>query len=531
MKFPSLIIKLGILSSLYFLTARLGLSIAAVSRFATAVWPPTGIALAALLLFGLRLWPGVIIGAFAANLSLGAPPLAALGVAIGNTLEAICGAVLLLSLKDFHKSLDRIKDVSSFIFLAAGISTLVSPTIGISSLKLANQISRSEIPYAWTTWWLGDLIGDLVIAPVLLVCLARPNLNWNPRRTLEAVSLIISVTLINLLIFVNIRSARDPLWKPYFSFPLLFLASARFDQSGATLMTLLTSMISILATIKGYGPYSADLLDVNLIHLQAFMGTLAVTGLYVAATNMERKRAISALQRAIRTKEDLVAIVSHDLKNPLSAIQLNAQLISLKLREVHTVIDTQPLTTIQKLVSRMNNLIYDLLDLAKMEAGRLSIDQKSIEIGGLLKSALEMLQPIALEKSIQLTIESSSTAGLFISCDPERILQVFSNLIGNAVQHSPKRGTVLLKVTSSKNQVTFLVQDSGKGIPEQELSHIFERYWQSNTTHRTSAGMGLYITKGIIEAHGGKIWVDSQPGKGSKFFFTLVKAERTGHAA
>src|SRR5439155_2510273 len=164
------------LTSIYAGAARTGLMLDAIAGFATLVWAPTGIALAALLLFGYRLWPAVFVGAFAVNLWTGAPMLAALGIAVGNTLEAVAGAFALRRIPGFRLALDRLEDVASLIVVAAGVCTTISASIGVASLALAGTIGPSQISVTWRAWWLGDFVGALVVAPFLLVLLSDRRL-------------------------------------------------------------------------------------------------------------------------------------------------------------------------------------------------------------------------------------------------------------------------------------------------------------------------------------------------------------------
>src|SRR5437868_4808775 len=157
------------LTIIYAGAARAGLMLDAIAGFATLVWAPTGIALAALLLFGYRLWPAVFLGAFAVNLWTGAPLVAALGIALGNTLEAVAGTFALRRIPGFRPALDRLEDVASLIVVAAGVCTMISASIGVISLALAGTITPSQIAVTWRAWWLGDLVGALVVAPLLLV--------------------------------------------------------------------------------------------------------------------------------------------------------------------------------------------------------------------------------------------------------------------------------------------------------------------------------------------------------------------------
>src|SRR2546428_9165117 len=170
------VVRMVVLGVCYVATAKFGLSLDAVHSVATAVWPPTGIALVALVLGGCRLWPGIAVGAFLVNLWAGAPVPVACGIALGNTLEALVGTVLLQRLAGFSPALDRLRDVLSLVVLAAGLSTLVSATVGVTSGWLGGIIPTATFGKAWRTWWLGDAMGDLVVAPLLFVWSGRGRL-------------------------------------------------------------------------------------------------------------------------------------------------------------------------------------------------------------------------------------------------------------------------------------------------------------------------------------------------------------------
>src|SRR4030095_2743630 len=162
-------LRMGVLGVLYVATGKLGLALDAVHGFAAAVWPPSGIALVALVLYGARLWPSIAVGAFLVNWSAGAPVLVAWGMALGNTLEALVGTMLLTRVVQVRPTLDRVRDVWGVIVLAAGLSTLISATVGVTSGWLGGVIPAALYGKAWGTWWTGEALGVLVVAPLLFV--------------------------------------------------------------------------------------------------------------------------------------------------------------------------------------------------------------------------------------------------------------------------------------------------------------------------------------------------------------------------
>src|SRR3990170_4910377 len=174
------------LAALYFLAGKLGLQLAIAHPSATAVWPPTGIALAAFLLYGRRLWPAVFVGAFLVNLTTPGTVATALGIAIGNTLEGVVGAALVERWADGRRAFQRAPAVVTFALLAAMLSTLISPTLGVGSLALGGFMPPGEHQTTWLTWWLGDMGGALVVTPALLMWMANPRVHWSREQRVEA---------------------------------------------------------------------------------------------------------------------------------------------------------------------------------------------------------------------------------------------------------------------------------------------------------------------------------------------------------
>jgi chemotaxis family two-component system sensor kinase Cph1 len=249
------------------------------------------------------------------------------------------------------------------------------------------------------------------------------------------------------------------------------------------------------------------------------------------ALEMDLVRQVVREQDAVQARDDLVAVVSHDLKNPLGVIQLHAGLIMRALplgdegpwRRVQTYTER-----LQRSAERMTTLIRDLLDLSKIEAGRFTIEPRPEEAAELLEESVEALRPLAEQKRLKLTWQSQERPAR-VCADRERIFQVLSNLLGNAIKFTPEGGAVHLRFEQEEAEVRFSIQDTGPGIPAELQPHLFHRYWQAQRGSRRGSGLGLYISKGIIEAHGGRVWAESQPGQGSTFHFTLPVV--TGPAA
>ncbi len=282
--------KLALVALVYVLTAKAGLALAFENSSVTAIWAPTGIALAALVLGGARLWPGVAIGALLANAWTGLPVLTLLAITAGNTLEALAGAYLLRAAR-FRPTLERVRDVLALIVLAAGVSTLVSASIGVSALQLGGQLETGAAGAALRTWWLGDIGGALLVAPLLLVLaqLRPASLRLTRGRVLEAAALGAATIVLTVLVF----SDQAPL--AYFVLPLPIWAALRFRQAGAVVVGIVVAAIVVASTAAGTGPFTQGSPDVNLLIAQTFVGIGAAIGLLLAAVTAERSRAQGAL--------------------------------------------------------------------------------------------------------------------------------------------------------------------------------------------------------------------------------------------
>jgi integral membrane sensor domain MASE1 len=262
----------AVVAAVYFAAAEIGLSLAFVAEQVTAVWPPTGIALAAVVLLGPSIWPGIALGALLANLLADASPVVAAGIAVGNTLEALLGGWLLRR-AGLRPTLERIVDVAALVLLAAFGSTVVSATIGATSLCAGGLQPWSRLPALWSVWWIGDAIGNLVMAPVLLTWLA-PGRPAAPRGTrieataspIEAIVLGLVLLVVDVTVFtgrIGVPPAGYPL--QYAAFPLVVWAAMRFGQRGATITTLVTSAIAIWSTAQGLGPFAVASTHENLL--------------------------------------------------------------------------------------------------------------------------------------------------------------------------------------------------------------------------------------------------------------------------
>lgn len=244
-----------------------------------------------------------------------------------------------------------------------------------------------------------------------------------------------------------------------------------------------------------------------------------------AKTLKKEKIAHSETKSELTTREEFVAIVSHDLKNPIGTILMSTQILLEEGSAAELDVESKKwIEIIKRNAATSLRLISDILDMERVVDGKILLSSKSCQLHFIIQETLQSYDLLAKEKSITLLTEFSDSFDL-VSCDKDRISQVLSNLVGNAIKFSPDGGTVVVGTREFENHWEVYVKDSGPGVPKEQTSKIFEKFTQLGNRDRTGIGLGLYISKMLIESHLGKLWVDSAPGAGSTFIFTLPKAE------
>jgi PAS domain S-box-containing protein len=276
------------ISIAYVVAARLGFQLAFVAEQVTTVWAPTGIAQAALLLWGRKFWPAIWIGAFIANATTAAPLWTAAFVATGNTLEAVAAAWILSRIVGFDPVLRRTRDAVAFIVVAACLAPALSATIGVATLCAAQVQPWARFQELWTAWWLGDVLGALVVAPVILATV-RSIRTRTRREWAEAGVLLFGTAAVTQTVFGHVFGptiGHHPL--EYVIFPFLIAAAVRSGQPTTALVVLVASIVTVWNTIQGSGPFASPEIHQSLVLLQVFMGVFAGTGLLLAAAITER---------------------------------------------------------------------------------------------------------------------------------------------------------------------------------------------------------------------------------------------------
>jgi integral membrane sensor domain MASE1 len=278
----------------YVVAAELGFTLAFTTKQVTAVWPPTGIALAALLLWGNRVWPGIWVGAFASNAFTGEPVWTAAAIACGNTLAPVLGSALLRRF-GFENSLERVRDVLLLAVLGAAAAMTVSATNGVAQLAFAHIIAWKDFASVWWVWWAGDSMGVLFVAPLLLTwvtAIRRPE--RAERGALELILLAVTLLAFGWVFFLSGLPLR------FSVYPVVIWSALRFRQRETAALIAATGVLSIWATMHGFGPWTSGSLDWRLVQLDSWMSILAITGLIMGAVTAEGRAARSELQTLLK---------------------------------------------------------------------------------------------------------------------------------------------------------------------------------------------------------------------------------------
>ena len=524
------VVALILLAAIYIVAARAGLLLDAIAGFATLVWAPTGIAIAALLLFGFRLWPAIFFGAFVANFLTGASVVAALGIACGNTLEAIAATAILGRAPGFRLGLDRLEDVGRFTVVAAVLCTAISATIGVATLELAGTITTSQVAITWRAWWLGDVVGALVVAPMLLVWLTRRPLVPPRDQIAEGVVLLLALISICVYVFGGATSGRHSPEQTYLVFPALIFAALRFGQRGAVTAVFVTTVAAVWGTASGHGPFARPVLNQGLFALQTFMAVVTATFLVLGAAVAEQRRTEEWLRRARElaeaanhAKSDFLAVMSHELRTPLNAISGYIDLLDMQVAGPVTDTQRNYLSRIQSSQRHLHSLLEDVLGFARLETGRLALSLQPVIVFDAI-AALESILQVEMQKK-RLTFDCRlPDAGLVARADPDKLRQILLNLVANGVKFTPEGGRITVGAERTEDRIRMWVTDTGIGIPSDQLENVFEPFFQVDHGPKRKypgMGLGLAIARDLARAMNGELWMESTPGVGSTAWLVL----------
>lgn len=564
---------LGIVASValvYFGAAKFGLSLAFATKQVTALWPPTGVAVAALLSFGFRFAPAVFLGAFLVNLTSDEPALTALGIAVGNTLGPLAAVFLLRKYFAFDTALATVRDALGLCICGA-LGMLITASGGVANLALAGIIPWSAYGSVWRVWWIGDTMGVLVVAPLVLAWTSQRRVARTCARLGELAFLMCGVVLLGLFVLNgSFADAGARLQQQYALFPLIIWGALRFGPRETSAIVALIVGLAVWGAVHDRGPFATGNLDERLVLLELFMTAVVLTGLSLGAATSERKLAHAALEEARnklevrvqeRTRELALAnvelakkneeveafvyIVSHDLRAPLVNLQGFSKELDLSCRDLEKALQVDAVPTeirqevdaivsdgirgalkyISASATKFQRLIDALLSLSR--TGRQEYRAEVVDVQALIRSTIDSLKQSIEASGAQVSVQPLPGA----VGDATALGQVFSNLIVNAVKYLEPGRRGLIEVGAEHGTESTLahywVRDNGAGIPASARQRLFQVFQRFHPELAQGEGMGLATVKRIVERHGGSIWAEGAEGTGTTFHLTLPASHLT----
>jgi len=487
------------LALLYFAGAQVGLVYAVVGGAISLVWPPSGIALVAMLALGTRVAPGIAAGSFLANVSVDVPIPAAAGIAIGATLAALAATHLLEQRVRFQIALTRTRDVLALILLAAMLGTTISAFVGVSALMAGGVVPPADFASAWLKWWLGDMIGVLVVAPPLLVWLSHPQPITSARSAVEAAALTVALGTVSYLIFGAPELAGHGYYPAALAIvPFVIWAALRFDHWGASLAILAISIAAIWGTTAGTGPLAADSPVDSLVRWSTFVNLLAVTGLLLVASHAETQRAqaelrasLAELEQRVRERTASLARTNAELIEEMSGrrhlerrlVRVSDEQLKATGRELHDGLG-QHLTTIglygaalaHKLGARRHPEAGDaerLVTLVEQAADMIRAIAKglypaSLESAGLVAALRNLADSTHSLKQVDCILHAAPDVKVRDSLVAINLYRVAQEAINNALKYSGARH-IWIELQSRDGMQMLSVSDDGIGIDPQAV--------------------------------------------------------------
>jgi len=529
-KFPTLP-AIGALALIYLVAGKLALQLAFLHKSASPVWPPAGIALAALLVLGFRVWPAIFIGAFFVNITTTPNILTSLGIASGNTLEALCGAWLVIRFAGGMQVFDRPQNVFKFA-LAAIISTTLAPTLGVSSLATGGFAQWSNYWPIWLTWWLGDASGVLVLAPLLLLwSVPTTQRKWNRKQAVEVSVLLLLLVFLAETVFGGwfpISAHNYPI--SFICGPIVIWTAFRFTPRETATGIFILSAIAIWGTLHGFGPFILQTENQSLLMLQAWTAALTITAMAIAAAIAERNRAQAAIEQqknaveaANRTKDNFLAMLSHELRTPLTPVM--AALDTLDANGLGSTDSKNSLAMIRRNVELESQLIDDLLDLTRIAKDKLQLRFGPLDAHDVINNVVEICRPEAQARNLTLHLNLRGGAH-HVSGDAAKFQQIVWNLLKNAIKFTADNGEITISSSNPEPQLLAVaVHDTGIGIEPEIMNRIFDPFEQGERAFQRrygGLGLGLAISKSLAQAHGGTLIARSEGrDRGSTFILTM----------
>jgi len=486
-------------------------------------------------------WPAVTAGAFLVNYTTYGSLLTSVLIAVGNTLEAVVGAQLVEWFANGTRCFLRGRDVFRFALYAGLLSTMISPFVGLTSLALAGFADWHRYGAVWLTWWLGDVGGNLVVAPFLVLWATTPRPDWQSRRSLEAAALLLAIAVLGSFVVFPAAPVPESGYPPVFlSFPLILWAAFSFGPRGSSAAVLLLCGIATWATVLGVGPFAVGSENQSLLMLDSFLAVLSLTSMGLGAVVDEQRSTAQALKSAehqlqawlvreqgeriqaeatSRAKDQFLAVLGHELRSPLAALShASGALAKLDREPQH-----QNLIAILHRQTRfLARLVDDLLDVSRLDSGKVRLVTERVDLKEAVERCVASFRASGVLRDRVVTHDLGSA---WIHADPTRLVQVITNLLENAAKFTTAGGRIHVAVGVESQEAVLRVRDDGRGIDAKTLPHIFDFFAQADDALDRShggLGIGLTIVRRLVEVHGGTVEASSAGlGHGSEFVVRL----------
>ena len=518
--------SLFLVGAAYFAAAKLGLLLALIHASATAVWPPTGIALASLLLLGNGAWPAIAAGAFLANITTHGSAATCAGIAAGNTLEALAGAWLVRRFAHGRRAFLSGLDAFRFTALAGVLATTISATLGVLSLTLAGDATWARFGSIWSTWWLGDMGGAFVVAPLILLWSDGPRSEWTRARAIEAVCVFGVLLAAGQGIFGWLAPVgRDPVVLKFLLMPILTWIAYRFDPRIAASGVFVLAAIAVSGTLRATLASGAGPLNESLLLIQVYLAVTAVSTLVLAAAVYERgqveralRGASAELREALAEVEAFSHIVSHDLRTPISTVFNYAAILEQDHGERLGPESARHLQRIRASARSAGDLLDELVKF--VWAGDSKIPKQMLDMTALAREACaEVVVDSEDGSAVQFEVRDLPPA----VGNPQMLGRVLHNMLSNAVKFT--RGRVARRVVISgrveAHENVYSVTDNGMGFDPAFGADTFKPFGRRHASKFGGAGLGLAIVAKIVRGHGGRVGAESDGATGARFWFTL----------
>src|SRR5262245_20585949 len=529
-----LLISIGTL--VYFIVGKLGLMLASLHASASPVWPSAGIALAAILVLGYRMWPAIFVRAFLVNLTNAGDIATSLAIATGNTLEALAGAWLVIRFAHGKNFCDRPQDVFKFALVAA-TSTIISPSFGVTSLAFAGFADWTHYGVIWLTWWLGDVTGDLVFTPLVLLWSVGSQRGWSKKEATEVGVLFLLLVLLSGVVFggwLEISARNYPI--TFICGPIVIWTAFHFRPLETATGSFILSVIAVWGTLRGFGPFVRETENQSLIALQLWIAVLVITAMALSAGMAERRRVEEELQQqksiveaANRTKDHFLAMLSHELRTPLTPVI--SALESLETEPTQTQDVKASLAMIRRNIELETQLIDDLLDFTRIARDKMQLRFVPLDAHQAVLDVVEICRAEATSKRLQVHLNLRAKCCI-VTADAAKFQQIIWNLLKNAIKFTPEGGDVTISSENPSETVfAVTVRDTGIGMEAEVMKRIFDPFEQGNRSfeHRFGGlGLGLAISKSLAQAHGGTLTAHSEgPNRGSTFTLSMQALPQT----